>query len=129
MSHGWAQPVQTILVVDDEFGAIEVLVAALEDEGYRVLSAANGRRGLECLANGKVDLVILDFMMPLVDGAAMACSMKENPALRDIPIIMMSAVNEGRIRERFDAYAAFLRKPFRVATLIEAVHKILPTPA
>jgi CheY-like chemotaxis protein len=59
----------------------------------------------------------------------MACAMKENPALRDIPIIMMSAVNEGRIRERFDAYDAFLRKPFRVATLIEAVHKVLRTPA
>ena len=64
--------VQTILVVDDELGAIEVVATALEDEGYRVLSAANGRHGLEKLSEGQVDLAVIDFMMPLVDGAAMA---------------------------------------------------------
>ena len=64
--------VQTILVVDDEFGVVEVLTAALEDEGYRVMAAANGRHGLERLAENRPDLVIVDFMMPILDGAAMA---------------------------------------------------------
>ena len=95
---------QTILVIDDELGAIEVLVAALEDEGYRVLSAANGRHGLESLAVNPVDLVIVDFMMPLLDGAAMCTAMKANPALAHLPIIMMSAVSE------------------------QLVHKVLPAP-
>jgi CheY-like chemotaxis protein len=117
--------VQTILVVDDEFGAIEVLAAALEDEGYRVLSAANGRHGLERLAEGAVDLVVLDFMRPLLDGAGMGRAMKQNPAYRNIHIIMMSAVSEVSVRERFDAYTVFLRKPFRVAALIEVVRKLL----
>jgi CheY-like chemotaxis protein len=117
--------VQTILVVDDELGAIEVVATALEDEGYRVLSAANGRHGLEKLAQGQVDLAVIDFMMPLLDGAAMGRAMKEDPALRSIPIIMMSAVGESLVRERFDGYAAFLRKPFRISALIDTVRRIL----
>jgi CheY-like chemotaxis protein len=117
--------VQTILVVDDELGAIEVVTTSLEDEGYRVLSAANGRHGLERLTEGAVDLAVIDFMMPLVDGAAMGRAMKENPAFRNIPIIMMSAVGETLVRERFDGYAAFLRKPFRIAALIETVRRVL----
>ena len=116
---------QTILVVDDEFGAIEVVTTALEDEGYRVLSAANGRHGLERLSEGTVDLVVIDFMMPLLDGTAMARAMREDPVHRNIPIIMMSAVGESIVRERFDGYAAFLRKPFRLNALVEAVHRIL----
>jgi CheY-like chemotaxis protein len=120
---------QTILVIDDELGAIEVLVAALEDEGYRVLSAGNGRHGLEALAVVHVDLVIVDFMMPLLDGAAMARAMMEQPALKDVPIILMSAVDEALVRERFAGYAAFLRKPFTVAALLDQVHEMLSAPA
>ena len=116
---------QTILVVDDELGAIEVVATALEDEGYRVLSAANGRHGLEKLAEGQVDLAVIDFMMPLLDGAGMGRAMKEDPLLQSIPIIMMSAVGESLVRERFDGYTAFLRKPFRISALIEAVRKVL----
>jgi CheY-like chemotaxis protein len=117
--------VQTILVVDDELGAIEVVATALEDEGFRVLSAANGRHGLEKLTEGQVDLAVIDFMMPLVDGAALGKEMKANPAFRNIPIIMMSAVGESVVRERFDGYTAFLRKPFRLSALIDTVRRVL----
>ena len=116
---------QTILVVDDELGAIEVVTTALEDEGYRVLSAANGRHGLEKLAEGPVDLAVIDFMMPLLDGVGMARAMKEDAALAKIPIIMMSAVGESVVRERFDGYTAFLRKPFRISALIDTVRRVL----
>jgi CheY-like chemotaxis protein len=117
--------VQTILVVDDELGAIEVVATALEDEGFRVLSAANGRHGLEKLTEGQVDLAVIDFMMPLVDGAALGKEMKANPAYQNIPIIMMSAVGESVVRERFDGYTAFLRKPFRISALIDTVRRVL----
>ncbi len=118
---------QTILVVDDEFGAVEVLATALEDAGYRVVSAANGRLGLERLADNQIDLAIVDFMMPLMDGAQMARAMRENPALRGIPILMVSAVGETQLRKRFDAYQAFLRKPFGIPILVETVRKLLPS--
>jgi CheY-like chemotaxis protein len=117
--------VRTVLIIDDEFGIVDVLVAALEDEGYRVFTAANGRRGLERLAENKPDLVISDFMMPLMDGATMARAMRENPDYRSIPIIMMSAVPEGALRPRFDDYQAFLRKPFSVAALLSLMITVL----
>lgn len=120
---------QTILVVDDEFGAVEVVTAALEDEGYRVLSAANGRLGLERLAAHSVDLAIVDYMMPLMDGVQMARVMREDPRARDIPIIMISAVGEAQVRATFEEYQAFLRKPFRIAALLETVRRLLPPAA
>jgi two-component system, OmpR family, response regulator VicR len=117
--------VRTVLVVDDEFGTVEVLVAALEDAGYRVLTAANGRRGLERLEENKPDLVISDFMMPLMDGATMVAAMRANPAFRDIPVIMMSAAPEAALRRHLDGYEAFLRKPFRIDALLGVVRSVL----
>ena len=116
---------KTVLVVDDEFGTLDVLVAALEDEGYRVLTAANGRRGLERLAEHKADLVISDFMMPLMDGAAMVRAMREHPELRDIPVIMMSAAPEAALRKHLDGYAAFLRKPFSMQALTRIIASVI----
>ena len=116
---------KTILVVDDEFGVVEVLTAALEDEGYRVVAAANGRHGLERLNESLPDIVILDFMMPILDGPAMAKAMKANPAFANIPIVMTSAVAESALRERFDAYDAYLRKPFRADVLVKLLKSIL----
>jgi len=113
--------VRTVLVVDDEYGIVEVLVLALEDQGYRVISAADGREGLERLAESRADLVMLDFMMPRMDGPAMAEAMRADPALRDIPIVMMSAVGEAPIRDRFTGYAEFLRKPFRIQAALDLV--------
>lgn len=119
---------RTVLVVDDEFGTVEVLVAALEDAGYRVLTAANGRRALESLEKSKPDLVISDFMMPLMDGAALVTAMRANSAFRDIPVIMMSAAPEAALRKHLNGYAAFLRKPFRVPALLELIASIFDGP-
>jgi CheY-like chemotaxis protein len=121
--------VRTVLVVDDEFGTVEVLVAALEDAGYRVLTAANGRRALERLEENKPDLVVSDFMMPLMDGAALVRAMRSNPTFRDIPVIMMSAAPEMALRKHLDdGYEAFLRKPFRIPALLELIASILNLP-
>lgn len=113
-----------VLVVDDEFGTVEVLVAALEDAGYRVLTAANGRRALERIEENKPDLVVSDFMMPLMDGATLVQAMHSNPEYRDIPVIMMSAAPEAALRKHLDGYAAFLRKPFRLQALLELISAI-----
>jgi len=120
--------VRTVLVVDDEFGTVEVLVAALEDAGYRVLTAANGRRALERLEENKPDLVVSDFMMPLMDGAALVGAIRSNPQFRDIPVIMMSAAPETALRKQVDGYEAFLRKPFRVPALLELIASLLNPP-
>lgn len=119
---------KTVLVVDDEFGTLDVLTTALEDEGYRVLTAANGRRGLERLEElrpEKPDLVISDFMMPLMDGAAMVRRMRESADFRDVPVIMMSAAPEAALRKHLDGYAAFLRKPFSIQALTGIIESLL----
>lgn len=112
---------KTILLVEDEFGIAGVLTVLLEDEGYRVLSAANGRQALSRLAEVRPDLVVTDFMMPLLDGAALGEALRADPALKDIPIIMMSAVPEAAVRMRFDGYTAFLRKPFPIPAFFELI--------
>jgi len=117
--------VRTILVVEDEFGAAEVLMAALEDEGYRVVLAANGRQALERMAEARPDLILADYMMPIMDGAAMGHAIRGSAEYRDIPIIMTSAVSEAPIRQHFDGFQAYLRKPFRIDDLLATVKRLL----
>jgi CheY-like chemotaxis protein len=116
---------RTILIVDDEFGVGEVIEAILEDEGYRVVSAINGRQGLGRLAESKPDLILLDFMMPIMNGAAMLRTMQANPAFRDIPVVMMSSLDERTVRTQCDGIAGFIRKPFRAALLVQTIARVL----
>ena len=119
----------TVLVVEDEFAVCELAAEALLDEGYRVLTAANGRQGLERLAEGpRPDLVISDYMMPGLDGAGLLRAMRESEAQRDIPCIVMSSMPETNVRERIDHYEAFLRKPFALDAMVQLVATILKTP-
>ena len=97
----------TVLIVEDEFAIADLLEMVLTDEGYHVLTAANGRQGLERLAEGpRPDLVISDYMMPVLDGAGLLRAMRESEAQRDIPCIVMSSMPEANVRERTDGYAA-----------------------
>ena len=116
----------TVLIVEDEFAIADLLEMALTDEGYRVLLAANGRQGLERLAeHPRPDLVISDFMMPVLDGVGLIQAMRESEAQRDIPCILMSSMPEANVRERIDGYAAFVRKPFHLAALVQLVAAVL----
>lgn len=115
----------TILVVDDEFGVAEVIEAILEDDGHTILCAVNGRQGLERMAERKPDLVILDFMMPLMDGPTMLRAIKADPTVSGVPVVMMSSLDEATIRAECEGYVAFLRKPFRAAQISETVANAL----
>lgn len=117
---------RTILLVEDEFGIAAALSDLLEDEGYRVLVAANGRQALERLAEIVPDLVVTDYMMPLMDGVSLGMELKQNPAWSHIPIVIMSAVPESALRQRFTGYTAFLQKPFPVPAIIDLAQSILP---
>lgn len=116
----------TVLIVEDEFAIAELLEMVLTDEGYRVLTAANGRQGLQRLAEGPLpDLVISDLMMPILDGAEMLRTMQGAELQRDIPCIVMSSMPEANVQERVDGYAAFVRKPFRLAAMVQLVATVL----
>ncbi len=105
----------TVLVVDDEFGIAELIDAVLTDEGHRVLTAANGKQGLEVLAKERPDLVFLDYMMPVMNGAAMLHAMAQNPSLNGIPVVVMSSIPQASVAKHCSGYVAFLLKPFTIA--------------
>src|SRR5260370_9561661 len=95
----------TVLVVDDEFGIVDVLETILTDEGYRVLTACNGRQGLVRLSEEKPDLILSDFMMPILGAGDMLLAMALEPDYQPIPDIIMSPLNEDAVAERFTRIA------------------------
>ena len=115
----------TVLVVDDEFGVAELIDAILADEGHRVLTAANGRQGLDVLSRERPDLVFLDYMMPVLDGAGMLRGMAADPSLGGIPVVVMSSMPEATVAERCAGYASFLRKPFRIFEVMALVERLV----
>jgi CheY-like chemotaxis protein len=115
----------TVLVVDDEALIAMALEAALEDAGYEVMTAANGRQGLERLAEARADIVLLDMMMPVMNGPAMLKAMAADPGLRNIPVIVLSSLPEPTIRAQADGVAAILRKPYTADQVLDAIRQIL----
>ena len=116
----------TILIVEDEFAIAELLSMALGDAGYDVVTAANGRQALERIAEGpRPDLIITDFMMPVLDAAGLVEAMRNDPTRRDVPYIIMSSLPEAYVREHIDGYQAFVRKPFQLVTMIRLVTQCL----
>ena len=103
-----------ILVVDDVADNREVLRRRLEREGHAVETAEHGRRALELVARHPYDLVLLDVLMPELDGYAVLDALKGDPATRDIPVIMISALDElpGIVRCIERGAEDYLHKPF-----------------
>lgn len=116
---------KTILVVDDEFSIAEVMSLILEEEGYRVFSASNGRQALERIADVRPQLVILDFMMPVMNGAELGRAIRALPAGRSIRIVMNSSLPEAAVRPHFDGYDAFLRKPYNIDQALKLIRELL----
>ena len=116
----------TILVVEDEFGIAEVLQSALTDAGHDVVIAINGKQGLERLKETRPDLVILDFMMPVLDGPSMLREMKRTPEFSSIPVMLMSSLPQSTVmQEAGGKYDGFLRKPFRLTIVLEMVNSFV----
>ena len=118
--------VATVMIVEDEFAIADLLEMVLVDEGYRVVTAANGRQALQRLEDGPApDLIISDLMMPVLDGAAMLRALRSSAAHGKIPCIVMSSVPESSVRALVDVYAGFVRKPFRLAAMTRLVARVL----
>ena len=87
----------TLLVVDDDANIARALSNLLEDEGYRVVAAENGRRGLELVEEGlRPSAIILDLMMPVMDGWDFRAEQLKDPAIRDTPVIVLTATGFSR---------------------------------
>jgi CheY-like chemotaxis protein len=115
---------RSILIVDDEFGLAELLREMLHEYGYDVSLAINGRLALDILRERRIDLVLMDLMMPVMDGAELAAVMRNSEDHRRIPIVMMTSLPSA-VPQQPGLYDALLRKPFTPEMLIEAMHGCL----
>ena len=115
-----------VLVVDDDPDIRDLLVTALVDDGYEAESARNGRDALDVLDRFEADVVILDLMMPVMDGWTFAARMRERWS---IPIVVLSAANDiVRDAKRLGA-ADVVPKPFDLETLLPTIARVAEDPA
>jgi CheY-like chemotaxis protein len=118
--------VKTVLVVDDEPVLRAIVREILHEEGYAVIEAADGRAMLEITARERPDLVLMDVMMPGIDGREAYRQLRLRPEHRDIPVVMMSA---GVRPIRLDpSIAGFMAKPFDLTQLVELVARMIGRP-
>lgn len=116
-----------ILLVDDEYDIQEIVAEILEDAGYRVLVAKNGREALERLEKDKVDLIILDIMMPIMSGPEVVKELRRRYGEDSLPpILMISAGTEGRAVAR-ELGCDFLVKPFDVNEILDEARRLIAT--
>lgn len=116
-----------ILVVDDEPQVLRLLQLSLEQAGYQVSTAENGQEALEFVANTKPDLVIMDSVMPVMDGIEALQQLKNNEATADIPIILLTAKDSpADMAKGWDSGTdLFLTKPILTAELLDYLQTIL----
>ena len=113
--------VKRVLVIEDDGAIREAVSEVLAGEGYEVTEAANGLEGLREARARRPNLIVLDLMMPTMNGWQFREAQRDDPSLADIPVIVLSAYSE-MPGPRLDEAARF-SKPFDVVTLLLAVDK------
>jgi signal transduction histidine kinase len=113
----------SVLVIDDDPDVRGFIAASLEDQGFRVREAADGRTGLDAIAKERPDLVVLDFIMPGLSGAEVANRIRADDP--DQPILFVSGYSETEAVRRVAPDAPLLAKPFRADALTKAVRGAL----
>jgi CheY-like chemotaxis protein len=115
---------KTVLVVDDDEEFREGVEAILEMEGFEVLLAGNGFEAIEKLADKNPSLILLDIMMPRMDGFTFAKELRQSQHRPRIPILVITA--NGRAKESAERMGAegFLDKPFTAEALLREVHRL-----
>lgn len=118
---------EKILIVDDEVDVVEVIEMLLKNQGYEVISAHNGFEALERIEKEIPDLVILDIMMPQMDGLEACGKMRKNKKMDNVPIVMFSAkLSAVDKKEAFEAGAdGFITKPFNARGFIAGIKTYL----
>ena len=115
-----------VLVIEDEAPLRALLRDILADEGYAVDTAADGHAGWALLAAGGYDLVLCNVMLPYLDGSALVGRLRADPALRDTPVILLSAAAPPAVAEAAGA-DAFVAKPFDLDALLATVERVADT--
>jgi len=116
-----------ILIVDDKLEVVELIAATLKGEGYRLITASEGREALEKIGTEKPDLVLLDVIMPEMDGFEVLIKAKKDPKTKGIPIIMLSAEGQKSDKDKGIELGAedYIIKPFSPSHLLIKIEKIM----
>ncbi len=116
-----------ILIVDDKLEVVELVTAILEGEDYQTISASDGREALEKIGKEKPDLVLLDIIMPKMDGLAVLSEVKKDPKTKEIPIIMLTAKGQKSDQEKGRELGAtrYIVKPFSPSHLLRKIEEVL----
>jgi DNA-binding response OmpR family regulator len=119
---------KTVLVVDDDPNITELIRVNLDAAGYSVTCAANGREAIEQIDVAKPDLMIVDVMMPEMDGWELCKTIKDDPDMEGVPIVMLTA--RGTDRDRLigrDIFGVdeYVTKPFDILALTELCRRLL----
>lgn len=116
-----------ILTIDDHTETVQLIDITLSRRGYQVLGAHSGSEGLQMAERERPDLILLDIMMPDMDGIAVCRALRQNPDLQDTPIIMFTAKDQ--VDDKLGGFEAgaddYLTKPTRPAELLERVEAML----
>jgi len=112
-----------ILVVDDEFDVLSAYTMLFEYRGYRVRTAGNGEEALAVAASERPDIVVSDYMMPVMDGAQLCLLWRSDPDLRQVPFILARA---GLLRrDEVLPYDTFFRKPVPFEALVAEIARLI----
>lgn len=115
-----------IIVADDEKDVVELLSFLLKKDGHTVIPAENGKVALDLVEKDPPDLILLDVMMPEMDGYTVQTRLMENPKTKSIPIIILTA--KGQLKDVFAMagnVAAYMEKPFDPKTLRAKIQESL----
>lgn len=117
-----------IMVVDDEPDVVDLVKLVLESDGFRVVTAYSGKEALEKIGKEMPDLVLLDIMMPQMDGWEVYSRIRANPKTKDIPVAMLTAKSQS-IDKMIGLHVVqvddYITKPFGRSELLERVKRIL----
>jgi CheY-like chemotaxis protein len=121
-----ARPVK-ILIADDEIFMLRLLEMTLKKGGFEVVSCRDGKEALAMASSAHPQLILLDIMMPGIDGLGALRQLKGNPATNGIPVVVLSAKGHAltKVEAEVAGAAVFLTKPFSPNALLEEVKRIL----
>ena len=115
-----------VLVVDDEPEMLNLIRFTLEQGQYEVVTCDSGRNAWAAIIDNKPDILLLDVMLPGIDGYSLQIKISQDEATKHIPIIVMTALEPSRtLFKKFEQVKGFMTKPFKTDELLEKVEEII----
>lgn len=118
---------KTVLTVDDSASMRQMIKMTLAGAGYQVMEAADGAQGLAAARGRKVDMVLTDLNMPVMDGVSLVRELRKLPALTGVPIILITTESDAEMKARAKSAGAtgWITKPFQPDQLLSLARKVL----